>query len=260
VDDEQIILNGLKHMISSEKTLFTDIECASDAFDALSLIETFKPDLVISDIQMPAMDGLELIREAQQRNIKRFVILSGYDFFDYARQALRLHVTDYLLKPIQQRELVEVLNRISLEVLEERSHMQQEESKENHSFSNQTANIRKFKAYVQEHFMHDVSLDDVAGHLGLRSNYVCNILKRELGLTFVHYLHYVRIEKAKELLTHRDFLTVEQVAKSVGYEATRHFYKIFKQYTGQTPGGFKNQTVGAANEEADSCKPESYRT
>jgi two-component system response regulator YesN len=249
VDDEPVILGGLKHMISSEKTLFTDIECASDAFDALSLLETFKPDLVITDIQMPAMDGLELIREAQQRKIKRFVILSGYDVFDYARQALRLHVTDYLLKPIQQRELAEVLNRISLEVLEERSQMLQGDLEEAHPSSNQTSNIRKFKAYVQEHFMHDVSLDDVAGHLGLRPNYVCNILKRELGLTFVHYLHHVRIEKAKELLTHPDSLTVEQVAKSVGYEATRHFYKIFKQYTGQTPGGYKNQTVSEADGE-----------
>ena len=215
------------------------------------LLETFKPDLVLTDIQMPAMDGLELIRQAQQRKIKRFVILSGYDVFDYARQALRLHVTDYLLKPIQQRELAEVLNRIALEVLEERSQMLSESSDETQSSSNQTVNIRKFKAYVQENFMQDVSLDDVARHLGLRSNYVCNILKRELGMTFVHYLHYIRTEKAKELLTHPDSLTVEQVAKSVGYEATRHFYKIFKQYTGQTPRGFKNQMVSEADKEAE---------
>lgn len=246
VDDEPIILAGLEHMIRMENTMFTEIESVSDAFDALQLIDNFRPDLLITDIQMPAMDGLELIREAQQKNVNRFVILSGYDVFEYAQQAVRLNVKDYLLKPIQQRELSAMLNRVALEVLEERKNMpiKSDDTKASEASIDTkapSAVIRKFDSYIRKNFMQDVSLDEVASHLDLHPNYVCGILKRETGLTFVRFLHEVRIENAKELLSHPEPLTIEQVAKSVGYENTRHFYKVFKQFTGITPGNYKNE-------------------
>jgi two-component system response regulator YesN len=246
VDDEPLILAGLEHMIRLENTMFTEIKSVSDAFDALEMIDSFKPDLVITDIQMPAMDGLELIREAQQRNVNRFVILTGYDLFDYAQKAVRLQVKDYLLKPIQQRELFAMLNRIALEVLEERKNkpIELEDSISAEASIDtkvQSAAIRKFDDFIRRHFMQDISLDEVAKHLDLHPNYVCGILKRETGLTFVRFLHEVRIENAKELLRHPDSLTIEQVAKSVGYESPRHFYKVFKQFTGVTPGNYKNE-------------------
>jgi two-component system response regulator YesN len=247
VDDELLILAGLEHMIRHGSTMFTEIMSVSDAFDALDLIDSFKPDLVITDIQMPAMDGLELIREAQQRNVNRFVILTGYDLFDYAQKAVRLQVRDYLLKPIQQRELFAMLNRVALEVLEERKNRPDESADSNASEASidrtvHSNTIRKFDIYIRKHFMQDISLDEVADHLGLHPNYVCGVLKRETGLTFVHFLHEVRIENAKELLSHPEPLTIEQIAKSVGYESPRHFYKVFKQFTGLTPGNYKNQS------------------
>jgi two-component system response regulator YesN len=247
VDDEPLILAGLEHMIRLENTMFSKIKSVSDAFDALEMIDSFKPDLVITDIQMPAMDGLELIREAQQRNVNRFVILTGYDLFDYAQKAVRLQVKDYLLKPIQQRELFAMLNRIALEVLEERKNKPIESDDSISAESSidtkvQSATIRKFDDFIRRHFMQDISLDEVAEHLDLHPNYVCGILKRETGLTFVRFLHEVRIENAKELLRHPDSLTIEQVAKSVGYESPRHFYKVFKQFTGVTPGNYKNRS------------------
>jgi len=241
VDDEPIILAGLEHLIRSERTAFTDIEQVSDAFDALDLLGTFRPDLVITDIQMPAMDGLTFIREAQQRGAKRFVILSGYDYFDYARQAIRLQVNDYLLKPVQQRELSVILNRLALEILEERKGEQQSACDQSAPAQETSSTIRKFQLFVKNHFMRDVSLDEVAEHLGLHPNYFCTVLKKETGMTFLHYLHTVRIEKAKELLAHPEPLTMEQIAKSVGFESPRHFYKVFKQFTGLTPGAYREE-------------------
>ncbi|MFD2328053.1 AraC family transcriptional regulator [Cohnella sp. GCM10020058] len=241
VDDEPIILAGLEHLIRGERTAFTDIERASDAFDALDMLDIFRPDLIITDIQMPAMDGLTFIREAQLRGAKRFVILSGYDHFDYARQAIRLQVNDYLLKPIQQAELSGLLNRLTLEIIEERKEETKPAGEPFVALQELSVPIRKFQAYVRNHFMRDISLDEIAEHLDLHPNYFCTVLKKETGMTFLQYLHTVRIEKAKELLARPDPLTMEQVAKSVGFESPRHFYKVFKQFTGQTPGAYKQQ-------------------
>ncbi|MFS0725366.1 response regulator transcription factor [Paenibacillus sp. 1P07SE] len=236
VDDEPIIVNGLKHMITAERSLFTQVDCACDAFEALEHIERESYDLLITDIQMPEMDGLALIREAQQRQLERFVILSGYDVFDYARQAMRLGVEDYLLKPIQHRELFEVLNRQALEIMEAKK---DDPGPPDVPAAAELPLISKFKAYVSEHYMYDLALEDVASHLGIHPNYFCSVLKRETGMTFVHYLNQVKIERAKELLVHPQQPTVEQVARSVGYESIRHFYKVFKQYTAHTPGSYK---------------------
>ncbi|MBD2868576.1 response regulator transcription factor [Paenibacillus arenilitoris] len=249
VDDEPIILAGLEHLIRGERSAFTDIERASDAFEALDLLDTFRPDLIITDIQMPAMDGLAFIHEAQQKGAKRFVILSGYDHFDYARQALRLQVNDYLLKPIQKKELSEILNRLTLEIMEERKEMPKPADAPSSPEQETSVPIRKFQAYVRTHFMRDIALDEVAEHLNLHPNYFCTVLKKETGMTFLQYLHTVRIENAKELLANPDPLTMEQIAKSVGFESPRHFYKVFKQFTGQTPGAYKQLVIGETTPE-----------
>ena len=92
VDDEPAILNGLRQMVEEAQTVFNDIAATVDSSEALNLVTSFAPDLVITDIQMPEIDGLEFIRQAQDLVETRFVILTGYDHFEYARQALRLHV------------------------------------------------------------------------------------------------------------------------------------------------------------------------
>lgn len=250
VDDEPIILRGIKLMIQDSGSAFTEIETASDAIGALQLMESFSPDLLITDIQMPEMDGLRLIAEAQQRGVDHIVILTGYDLFDYARQAVRLHVNDYLLKPIQRRELMEVLRRIAIEVIAGRADAGASSPRKGEHPRSSNPTIRRFRAYVQTNFMYDLSLDDVASHLSLHPNYVCNVVKRETGMTFVHYLQDVRIEKAKELLRQPEMLTVDRVAACVGYENARNFYKVFKEHTGRTPGEYRDFLLKNGHEDS----------
>lgn len=113
VDDEPILLNGIIRMIQKANTSFTEIVGAGDAIDALQKLASFQPDLILTDIHMPEMDGLALIKEVQAQNLgNRFVIITGYDDFAYARQALRYQVVDYLLKPINKDELIGVLEKV----------------------------------------------------------------------------------------------------------------------------------------------------
>jgi two-component system response regulator YesN len=243
VDDEPIILNGLRHLIEKH-AWFSEIVGASDGIDALEKMETFKPDLLITDIHMPEMDGLELIRQAKQRKVDRFIVLSGYDVFDYVREALRMNVVDYLLKPINKSELHDALERI---------HQGWETERESGSkfalinsigdMEEQQDHITKCLAYIQNHFARDLSLDEVADYLGLHPNYVSCLIKKITAKSFVHHISTYRVQKAKEILAKRPSLSLDQVSRHVGYENPRHFYKVFKKYEGTTPGEYRSQVI-----------------
>ncbi|MDD9268209.1 response regulator [Paenibacillus sp. GCM10023248] len=117
IDDEPVILQGIIRMIQKANTPYTEIVGASDGIDALQKLESFEPDLILTDIHMPEMDGLSLIKTVQVQNLcSRFVIITGYDDFAYARQALRYQVVDYLLKPINKQELLAVLQTVEQDI------------------------------------------------------------------------------------------------------------------------------------------------
>ncbi|MCA0755955.1 response regulator [Paenibacillus sp. N4] len=245
VDDEAIILKGLQHMIRQAGTLFTEIEGVSDSVEALRMVDEYRPDLIISDIQMPELNGLELIKAASQKKPDtRFIILSGYDLFEYAREAVRLNVADYLLKPVDPKELIGLLTRLSMEIVEQRKQSQEEPAEEGdgETYEN-NENIRKFKEFILGNYMHDISLEEVASHLELHPSYVCSLLKRETGMTYVQYLRTVRIEKAKSLLSGMPNLPMDQISKNIGFENPRHFYKVFKQQVGVTPGHYRTSVT-----------------
>ena len=121
VEDEMIIRNGVKRSIDWEKEGYEFVGEASDGELAYPLILKEKPDIMITDIRMPFMDGLELSRlvKTELPNIK-ILILSGYDEFQYAKEAIKIGVTDYLLKPISSAKLLEALRQVKENILQER--------------------------------------------------------------------------------------------------------------------------------------------
>lgn len=244
VDDEPIILNGLRHMIGKH-TWFSEIVGASDGIDALEKMKTFKPDLLITDIHMPEMDGLELIRQAKEHNVDRFIVLTGYDVFDYARQALRLNVVDYLLKPIKKNELYDALERIHQEWETERKAESVDVLTYNYGDAEEHENhMTKCLSYIQNHFTRDISLNEVAEYMDLHPNYLSHLIKKVTAQSFIHHVSTYRVQKAKEILAKRPSLSLDQVSRNVGYENPRHFYKVFKKYEGTTPGEYRSQVTG----------------
>lgn len=121
VEDEMVIRRGIKNSIDWEKEGYIFCEEASDGELAYPMIIKEKPDILITDIRMPFMDGLELCKLVKKElpNIK-ILILSGYDEFDYAKEAIRLGVTEYLLKPISSGKLLEALNGVSESIRREK--------------------------------------------------------------------------------------------------------------------------------------------
>lgn len=235
VDDEPYILEGLTKIIKEALT-FIEIEEATDAFEALYKMSGFHPDVVITDLNMPEKDGFALIEEAKQAGYcDRFVVLTGYDEFEYARKAIRAKVVEYLLKPINQDEIVAILEEIAKE-------MQEQHSETVAEFG---CHMDKIMDYIEKYYNDPLSLDDLAGYTGLHPNYISSLFHKERGVTFIRYLNMVRIEKAKELLEKEPNTPVNVVGQRVGFESPQHFVKIFKRNVGTTPGAYKEKASQA---------------
>ena len=127
VDDEAEIRNGLRTVIPWESYSISLIGTASNGKEALEIIEKYHPDMVITDIKMPKMDGLELVKQAKKANFSSaFVILSGFDNFEYARSAIKYGVKDYLLKPVIISELLDIVIRLTKEIQSKRISLENE--------------------------------------------------------------------------------------------------------------------------------------
>ena len=178
VDDEPIILSGIRDMVERGNTAFTKIVTAGDGIEAMEIIEYFHPDLIITDIQMPEMDGLEFIRQARTKQVKRFIILSGYDLFEYAQHAIRLQVVDYLLKPINERHLTEILKRMAIEVMEQQQLDNMSAEAEQENGQPLSEHVKMLKDYIHTNYMNDISLSDAAAYLDLHPADIGQLLKR----------------------------------------------------------------------------------
>lgn len=122
VDDEKNIRNGLRAIISRMDSVFTEIDECSNGADALHMLSQHKYDLLITDLLMPQMDGIELVANIESKHCKPFiVILSGYDDFKYAQKAIKYGVKAYLLKPVDRKELINILMKAEKEFIEKQN-------------------------------------------------------------------------------------------------------------------------------------------
>jgi two-component system, response regulator YesN len=126
VDDESIIRSGIVNVVTGQGSGFVVAGEATNGKQALELIPELAPDLIITDICMPMANGLELIETAKSINPDlKVLVISGYDDFEYAQKALQLGVDDYILKPVQASQLIDILRRVRLE-LDQRFHFLQD--------------------------------------------------------------------------------------------------------------------------------------
>lgn len=121
-DDEVFVRKGLIELIPWEEMKFTIVGEANNGKEALEMIKDLEPDLVITDIRMPLVDGLDLIRSVKEHSQLDpfFIIISGYNDFNYAQQALRYGVHDYIMKPIDEEEMTAALRKLTYSIIEKR--------------------------------------------------------------------------------------------------------------------------------------------
>ena len=233
VDDEIMIREGFKRLFDWEAHDCEVVGEAADGMEALAKIDSLKPDIAIMDINIPIMNGLKVIQMARLKHPDMaFVIVSGYDDFSYCREALRLQITDYILKPVNYEEFGSCIDNMKISLFERRVSAAEEPEKQ------EERTITGLTRYLQEHLAEEISLSVLAEEFHLNPQYISQLFKSEIGVNFLAYLTNIRMEKAKKLLLTTS-LSIAEVAEQSGYGDYRVFTKVFKKSEGVTPSQYR---------------------
>ncbi|WP_226527235.1 response regulator [Metabacillus niabensis] len=239
VDDEVWMCEGFKKVINKLDCGFTVIDTSRDGRQALTKLENNKQiDVVVTDIHMPIMSGLELMEEMKSRSLPQpVIVISAHNDFEYARTAMRYGAVDYLLKPINNDEIYDVLTNLK----EQLNPKDNKEDKVDIAEVNGGVELVKSVLSIIEHsYMEDLSLSVLADQAGFNSSYLSRLFKLETGAGFVQYLRNVRMKHACRLLKKTE-LTNKDVAKEVGFWDEKHFRRTFKKDIGLTPGEYREK-------------------
>ena len=239
VDDEIMIREGFKRLFDWGAHDCEVVGEAADGMEALAKIDALAPDIAVMDINIPIMNGLKVIQLARIKHPDMaFVIVSGYDDFSYCREALRLKITDYILKPVDYEEFGTCIDNLKIALFRRQSTQEADEQEERP--------INRLTRYLQEHLAEEISLSVLADEFHLSAQYISQLFKSEIGVNFLAYLTNIRMEKAKQLLLSTS-LSIGEVSEQSGYGDYRVFTKVFKKSEGITPSQYRRDFLEKEN-------------
>lgn len=231
-EDEDMIRNGMYKYIKLHTDRFDKIYLASDGAEALDIIFKHNPEVVLLDVQMPNVTGIEVLQEASKmKKPPVTVILSGYDEFRYAQLALKYGAKEYLLKPCRSSEILECLHNIADSIETKTKDKNTKGYSDNHA-------VGRAKEYIDEHYSEDLTLQHVAGHVGISQGYLSSLFTKKLGYGFIDYVNIIRINHACVYLQQNYFKTYE-IAYKIGFRDEKYFSKVFKKIKGVSPSQYR---------------------
>lgn len=233
-DDEKKLLSGLCDFYPWKELGFQIVARAENGQKALEYLTRNPVDVVLTDISMPVMSGMELAEILYREYPKiKVVFLSGYAEFRYAQQALKFGVQDYILKPVK----TDVLRKTFTELKQKMDRERRSDEEERGYYGNI---INAVENYVRSN-PGKATLDDAALLANLSAGYLSALFKKETGTNFSDYVLKVKMEKAKELLVRPEYKTYE-ISERLGYENPKNFSRAFKAYWGVSPRNFRTNT------------------
>ncbi len=218
-DDEAAGSVIIRYFIKMGKLPIEIVDEARDGEAALEMIRRERPDLIFLDIQMPCLNGFELMRAVPDAN---YIIITAYESFQYAQQALRLGAKDILLKPVEFEPFCDAITR-ALGWKFTKNHLTNE-----------------IIEYIQQNYTQKIEVNELARMYYTTASHIARTFKKHMGMGVISYLHEVRIQKAISLMQNTD-TGIKEIAETVGYENINNFYKYFKQMTGCTPAAYREK-------------------
>lgn len=211
---------------------------------ALEMADRLRPDAVITDIRMPEMDGLTLLKSLRQRpNPPEVILLSAYDNFRYAQKGIESGAFSYVLKVEIFDEIEETMKRLNRHLSAKPSRLQPDEAAALQSSSDAIQNVL---AYLPEHLDESPTLTELAKKFGFSANYMSQRFRQETGITFGAYIKMLRLKRAKELLS-GSALTLEKIAQDTGFQSIQYFHRFFHSEVGMTPMQFRKSCKSAVD-------------
>lgn len=246
VEDELLELEFLKSIVEEillpEDTILT---CES-GIQAVKLAKQYRPDIIVMDILIPEMDGLQTLQE-----IKKFLphvcvmILSAYSDFSYAQKAIRLRVQEYLLKPIKPSVFKQAFRELLTTVAE---CQEQFEAEVIDTQIDQIYFIEKSLKYIHENFKQKLPLQLVSSYVFVNPQYFSRIFKKEVGINYIDYVNNLKIEYACKLLETTNY-PAYRISSECGFADPSYFNRVFVQQKNMTPKVYRRKHLceGAAN-------------
>lgn len=238
VEDEEMIRKGIVLTVDWAALDCVVVGEAANGVEALEAVARWDPSLIITDLKMPQMDGIELVQRLRDAgNPVQVIILTAYDSFSYVQAALRLGAVDYLLKPFHDGDLEAAVERVH-------QRLHQAQSSPNLlcevKLGDKSKYVQEAMDYIRRNYQQpDISVGTIAQDLGISEGHLSHTFKKETDCTLLNYLTRYRIHKAMELL--RDCrVKVYQVAQQVGYRDIAYFSNTFKKLVGCSPSEYQN--------------------
>lgn len=235
VENEQRARQGICKLIESISGNYEIMAQASNGETALELILQLNPDVVFTDMKMPYMDGITLIRKVREKKMTtEFVVISAFAEFQMAQQCISLDVTEYLLKPITKNEMENVLTRLSARIKGQRLYPENDTKDGSLRSQYQDAHPMVLRALdiIEKDYDKKINQTDLADKLGISPQYFSYIFSRHVGEGFATFLKKFRISQAKKLLREGS-ADKNQVAYMVGFSDIKYFHKVFREVTGK---------------------------
>lgn len=244
VDDDKALRYVYRKMKSWNLYDFQVVAEASNGQQALDMMDKEDIDIVFTDIRMPVMDGIEFMKAAKRlQQSVAFVMISSYHEFNYAREGIREGALDYIVKPMGESDLEQVLQRIA-NVLEPKeseylSYFKRITDKEVNWKEPLIINLCR---YIVQNLEINLTLEMVAEALELNKDYLGKVIKNRTGINFRDFYNGFKMECAKSMVMSGKY-KIYEISNQLGYSSVDYFTRIFKKYVHTTPLAYKNAEI-----------------
>lgn len=248
IEDEDMIRKGIKFGFDWQSVNCHVVADTYDSKKAIDLIAEHKPNILLVDINLPIMGGLEIIAKTYANYDYTPIIISGYSDFDYAQKAIQLGVVSYITKPIDNQKLKKAIEvaiqeqknkRIINRDLFIRKQMNERNViDEKYHKTIKDDLVREIIEVIENNYPYRMLLSELTSEIGYSESTINDRLKKTLGTTFNQYLNQYRIHKAIQVLNKDKLINLEYLGASVGIPNYKHFARVFKKHTGYSPKEF----------------------
>lgn len=266
VEDEPLIRRGMMTLINFESLKIGNCYEAEDGQQGLELYMAHSPQLVLLDINLPLMNGIELAERIKSHNPStKIAMITGYDYFDYAVSALRIGVDEFVLKPVSKIDISNILFKLiekyEAEVTREALSDTVISALKQNSLATDQGMNGAYRSQIQaaldqELFNPDFSLTALASQLNLSPSYLSSLFKTTFGIPFQDFVLQKRLERAKLLLLTSP-LKIYEIAETVGFEDVNYFSTRFKKTYGVSPKQFV-QNVRQAHDQVPPMETKNF--
>lgn len=246
-EDEYLIRKGLIYMIDWEKLGCVIVGEAENGEEGILKIKELAPDIVITDINMPLVNGLDMIKQTVDELEYSAIILSGYNEFEYAQKAIKYGVSEYLLKPVEKEDMEKAIERAIAQKEMRLLYQQQMENKENmqsiqvaeldFALASDDELVNRMIDYIQKNYAHKIPVSKLSEVFQYSETLLNKRFKEVCKTTINDYINRVRIQKSIEMMKN-DEMYVYDIAAACGFKDYKYFAIVFKKYIGCSPKEF----------------------